>query len=167
MADPEAAGAATDVRDRIWEIADRVDPCMLVTRDGDGQRVRPVFARVRRDENRIYVLSDTHGAKLDQIAANPRVALAFSDARANDHVVIYGTARVLDDHAKIAALWRFTDKAFWKTPDNPDLRLIAVEPDAAELWDGSDLLITGAKIIAERLSGAKAELVENRRIDDL
>jgi general stress protein 26 len=167
MADIEAAGAKPDVRDRIWEIADRLDPCMLVTRDRDGQRVRPVFARVRRAEGRIYVLSDTKGTKLAQIEANPRVTLAFSDERANDYVVIYGTARILDDHAKIAELWRFTDKTFWETPDNPDLRLIAIEPDAAELWDGSNLLVTGAKIIAERLSGAKVALVENRKVDNL
>lgn len=83
MADP-------DIIDRIWTIADRLDPCMLVTREGEGQRVRPVFARVRREEGAIYILSDTKGSKLDQIGENPNVSLAFSDARANDYVVICG-----------------------------------------------------------------------------
>lgn len=167
MAHPETHGADPDVLDRIWAIADRLDPCMLVTRDGDGQRVRPVFARVRRDEGRIYILSDTKGTKLDQIAANPRVSLAFSDERANDYLVIDGVARISDDRQKIGELWTFSDKSFWKSPDNPDLRLIAVEPDSAELWDGSNLLVTGAKILAERLAGAKPHLVENRKVDQI
>lgn len=160
MADP-------DVIDRIWKLADSLDPCMLVTRDGDGQRVRPVFARVRRDEGLIYILTDTKGVKLDQIAANPAVSLAFSDIRANDYAVIDGTARILDDTGKAEDLWRTSDQSFWKSPDNPDLRIIAVEPTGAELWDGSNLLVTGAKMLAERIAGAKVELVENATVDTL
>lgn len=45
--------------------------------------------------------------------------------------------------------------------------MIAVRPVAAELWDGSNLLITGAKMLAERLVGAKVELVQNARVDRL
>lgn len=153
-----------DVVERIWKIAERVDPCMLVTRDGDEHRVRPVFARVRRDEGRIYVLTDTRGEKLDQIAEHPKVSLAFADIRANDYVVIEGTARILDDQPKIEALWRFADKSFWDTPDNPDLRAIEVRPTGAEIWDGSNRLITGAKVLAERLLGAEVELVENAKV---
>lgn len=156
-----------DVIDRIWTLADKLDPCLFVTRDGEGQRVRPVFARVRRDEGAIHVLTDTQGCKLDQIEANPHVSLAFSDERANDYAVIYGTARVSHDPAKARDLWRFSDETFFKSPDNPDLRVITVTPDSAELWDGSNLLVTGAKMLAERLAGVKTQLVENAKVDRL
>lgn len=156
-----------DVTQRIWTLADKLDPCMFVTCEGDGQRARPVYARVRQDEGAIYVLSDTKGCKLDQIATNPHVSLAFSDSRANDYVVITGTAQVAHDPAKARDLWRFSDETFWKSPDNPDLRVITVTPVSAELWDGSNLLVTGAKMLAERLTGAKTQLVENARVDRL
>ena len=156
-----------DVTDRIWTMADKLDPCMFVTHDGDGQRVRPVYARVRRDEGAIYILSDIQGCKLDQIQANPNVSLAFSDERANDYVVINGTAEVRHDPEKARDVWRFSDETFFKSPDNPDLRVIAVTPVAAELWDGSNLLITGAKMLADRLVGTKSELVENAKVDRL
>jgi general stress protein 26 len=157
----------SDVIDRIWNIADKLDPCMFVTRDGDGQRVRPVYARVRRDEGAIYVLSDSKGCKLDQIEANPHVSLAFSDERANDYVVINGMAEARHDPEKARDVWRFSDETFFKSPDNPDLRVITVRPVSAELWDGSNLLISGAKLLAERLLGAKTQLVENARVDRL
>lgn len=157
----------SDVIDRIWTIADKLDPCMFVTRDGDGQRVRPVYARVRRDEGAIYVLSDSKGCKLDQIEANPHVSLAFSDERANDYVVINGMAEARHDPEKARDVWRFSDETFFKSPDNPDLRVITVRPVSAELWDGSNLLISGAKLLAERLLGAKTQLVENARVDRL
>lgn len=156
-----------DVTDRIWTMADKLDPCMFVTRDGDGQRVRPVYARVCRDEGAIYILSDIQGCKLDQIQANPNVSLAFSDERANDYVVINGTAEVRHDPEKARDVWRFSDETFFKSPDNPDLRVITVTPVAAELWDGSNLLITGAKMLADRLVGTKSELVENAKVDRL
>lgn len=156
-----------DVTDRIWTLADKLDPCMFVTCEGEGQRVRPVYARVRREEGAIYILSDTKGCKLDQIAANPHVSLAFSDTRANDYVVVNGTAQVSHDPDKARDLWRFSDETFFKSPDNPDLRVITVTPVAAELWDGSNLLVTGAKMLAERLVGAKTQLVENAKVDRL
>ena len=156
-----------DVIDRIWTLADKMDPCIFITRDGDGQRARPVYARVRRDEGAIYVLTDTKGCKLDQIDENPRVTLAFSDERANDYVVINGTAQARHDPEKARDLWRFSDETFFSAPDNPDLRVITVLPTSAELWDGSNLLISGAKMLAERLVGAKTELVENAKVDRL
>ena len=122
---------------------------------------------MRRDEGAIYILSDIQGCKLDQIQANPNVSLAFSDERANDYVVINGTAEVRHDPEKARDVWRFSDETFFKSPDNPDLRVIAVTPVAAELWDGSNLLITGAKMLADRLVGTKSELVENAKVDRL
>lgn len=165
MADPETPDP--QIIDRIWTLADRLDPSMLITRDGDHIRARPVFARVRRDEGAIYILSDTKGDKLDQIEAHPRVTLAFSDERANHYAVIEGTAHISHDPEKLRELWRFSDETFWKTPDNPDLRIISVLPEAAELWDGSHLLVTGAKILAERLAGIRVQLVENARVSRL
>ncbi|WP_207102068.1 pyridoxamine 5'-phosphate oxidase family protein [Paracoccus shandongensis] len=156
-----------DVTDRIWTLADKLDPCMFVTGDGDGQRARPVYARVRRDEGAIHILTDTNGCKLDQIAANPNVSLAFSDTRANDYVVISGTAEARHDPAKARDVWRLSDETFFKSLDNPDLRVITVRPTRAELWDGSNLLVSGAKMLAERLLGARTELVENARVDRL
>lgn len=165
MPDPDMPDP--DVTDRIWTLADKMDPCMFVTRDGDRHRVRPVFARVRRDEGAVYVLSDTQGHKLDQIGENPHVSLAFSDERANEYVVIDGTATVRHDPAKARDLWRFSDETFFKSPDNPDLRVITVIPESAELWDGSNLLVTGVKMLAERLTGAKVQLVENAKVERL
>lgn len=156
-----------DVIDRIWALADRMDPCMFVTTTNDRAHARPVFARVRKNEGAIYVLTDINGHKLDQIAENPAVLLAFSDERGNDYAVIHGTAKVEQDAAKAKDLWRYSDETFFKSPDNPDLRVVTVRPDSAELWDGSHLVITGAKILAERLVGADVELVENAKVDHL
>ncbi len=156
-----------DVVERIWKIAERIDPCLLVTREHDRERVRPVFARVQREEGVICILTDTGGTKIDQIEQHPQVTLAFADIRANDYVVIEGTARVTNDRGRIDDLWRFSDESFWDTPDNPELRVITVTPNDAELWDGSNRLVTGAKVLAERVVGVEVELVENAKVDEI
>lgn len=157
----------TTAIDKIWELADKLGPCLLVTWDGEWQRVRPVYARTRRDEGRIYILTDTSGEKHEQIERFPQVSLAFADPQANDYVVINGLATVSSDREKIEEVWRFSDEAFWEAPDDPNLRLITVEPRDAELWDGSNVVLTGAKMIAERFLGAKVQLVENRKVDQI
>lgn len=157
----------TTAIDKIWELADKLDPCLLVTWDGEWQRVRPVYARTRRDEGRIYILTDTSGEKHEQIERFPQVSLAFADPQANDYVVINGLATVSSNREKIEEVWRFSDEAFWEAPDDPNLRLITVEPRDAELWDGSNVVVTGAKMIAERFLGAKVQLVENRKVDQI
>ncbi|MCL7080192.1 pyridoxamine 5'-phosphate oxidase family protein, partial [Escherichia coli] len=67
-------------------------------------------------------------------------SLAFADPQANDYVVINGLATVSSDREKIEEVWRFSDEAFWEALDDPNLRLITVEPRDAELWDGSNVV---------------------------
>jgi general stress protein 26 len=153
--------------DRIWELAKSIDFCMFVTWDGERQRARPLSARPNRDEHRIFFLTDVHGAKDEQIERFPKVTMAFSDIRAHDYVVITGTARVSDDRARIRDLWTRADEAWWDSADDPNIRVIAVEPEDAELWKGPNRLVAGAKMLAAAVSGAKVDFGENRKVDRL
>jgi general stress protein 26 len=153
--------------DRIWELAKSIDFCMFVTWDGERQRARPLSARPNRDEHRIYFLTDVDGAKDEQVERFPKVTMTFSDIRAHDYVVITGHARVSDDRAKIEELWTRADQAWWDSPDDPSIRLITVEPDDAELWEGPNRLVAGAKMLTAAVTGAKVDMGENRKVDHL
>jgi general stress protein 26 len=167
MAETETTISAEDAVDAIWELAKSIDFCMFVTWDGERQRARPLSARPRRDEGRIYFLADVEGAKDEQIARFPKVALAFADIHGHDYVAITGTASVSNDRARIAELWTAADRAWWDDADDPAIRLIAVEPEDAELWKGSNRLVTGARLVAATVTGAKAHLGENVKVDHI
>jgi general stress protein 26 len=158
---------ADEAIDTIWKLAKQIDFCMFVTWDGERQRARPLSARPRREEGRIYFLIDVAGAKDDQIERFPIVTLAFADIRAHDYVTITGRATVGNDRAKIAELWGAADKAFWKGPEDASIRLLSVEPDDAELWKGSNRLVAGAKLLTAAVTGAKVDLGENVKVDHL
>ncbi len=144
-----------EVVDRVWELAKKIDFCMFVTWDGEQQRSRPLSARVYRDENAIYFLVDKDGSKNQQVEEFPKVSLGFSDIGAMKFLTIAGTAELSNDRAKIADLWSEFDKAWWDGADDPDIRLLTVTPEDAELWDSPGRVVATAKMLAAAVTGAK------------
>ncbi len=156
--------SAREARDRVWEIARKINICMLVTWDGERQRARPLAANVIREENAIYFLTDVKGMKDDQIELFPTVTLAFADTSGNKYVSITGRATVTNDRKKIGELWTPDNKAFWDSKDDPAIRLITVQPEDAEVWDSPGLVVSTVKMLAAAVTGAKAELGNNRKV---
>ena len=158
---------AEEAIDRIWDLAKSIDICMFITWDGSAQRARPLCARPNRDEGRIFSSSTSPAPRTTQIERFPIVTLAFSDIRAHDYVVITGRATVSTDRARIAELWSSADKAWWDSADDPSIRPLTVEPGDAELWNGANRLVAGAKMLAAAVTGAKVDFGENVKVDHL
>src|SRR5262249_22710176 len=74
--------------DRVWEIMEDISVCMVTTHAGGRMRSRPMHAIPDRDDNAIYFITDTRGAKDDEIAAAPDVCLAFADIGDNTYLSI-------------------------------------------------------------------------------
>ncbi|MFO1144756.1 MAG: pyridoxamine 5'-phosphate oxidase family protein [Amaricoccus sp.] len=164
---PEDRMTDAEAVDTIWKRAGEIDFCMFVTWDGERQRARPMSARPRRDEHRIYFLADANGRKDDQLARFPKVTLAFADNAAHDYIAITGAATVSEDRAKIRDLWTGTDRAWWDDADDPAIRLIAVTPEDAELWQGPHGILATAKLVAAAATGATSDFGENVKVDHL
>src|SRR5690242_16195381 len=98
-----ADNAARDT-DRVWDLMKRIGFAMLVTRDGEKLRARPMSAYLERGSNAIYFLTDARRHKDEEIARNPNVNLAFADAGSQKYVSVSGTAVVSNDRAKIREL---------------------------------------------------------------
>jgi general stress protein 26 len=148
----------SEVEDRAWELMKKIDICMFVTWDGEQQRARPLSARTDRDAHAIHFLVDKDGEKNAQIAEFPTVSLGFSDIGAMKFVTISGTAAISNDRAKIHELWSDFDKAWWDSENDPDIRLLTVTPEDAELWDSPGKLVATAKMLAAAVTGAKPQV---------
>ncbi len=57
--------------DRAWDLMKKIGFAMLVTRDGDKLRARPMSAYLERESNAIYFLTDARRHKDEEIARNP------------------------------------------------------------------------------------------------
>jgi general stress protein 26 len=150
--------------DRAWELMRKIGFAMLVTRDGDKLRARPMSAYLEREENKIYFLTDARRHKDDEIARNPGVNLSFADASGQKYVSLTGTAVVSNDRAKIKELFSTSAKAWWDSAEDPNIRVLKITPDDAEYWDSPGTIISYVKMAAAAATGAQPDIGENRKV---
>ncbi|MDB5640944.1 MAG: ral stress protein [Hyphomicrobiales bacterium] len=151
----ENAKTPAEIEDRVWELSEKIDFCMLTTWDGESQHSRPMSARVNRAERAVHFLVDVEGRKNRHIEKYPRVGLTFSDTAGNKYVALSGNATISNDRAKIKELWSDFDRAWWDDETDPSIRLLTVHPEDAELWDSPNRLVASAKMLTAAVTGAK------------
>jgi general stress protein 26 len=136
-----------------------------MTRFPGGLRARPLEARPDRQTGVIWFVTDVRGLKDDEIEAHPEVCLTFVDAKQKAYLSITARAAVHDDHAQARAIWKKTDDAWWSGPDDPNVRVLRVEPATAELWDGpASAAVAAYEFAKARITGEKPNLGENRKV---
>jgi general stress protein 26 len=143
---------------------EKIGFAMLVTRDGDRLRARPMSAYVERDKNAVFFLTDARQHKDDEIARHPGVNLSFADASSQKYVSLTGTAVVSNDRAKIKDLFSTPAKAWWQSADDPNIRVLKITPDDAEFWNSPGTVISYVKMAAAAVSGTRPEIGENRKV---
>jgi general stress protein 26 len=152
--------------EKVWDLMRKIDFCMLVTQEDGKLRSRPMSARVREEEHRVYFLTDTSGVKDEIIRDNPDVCLAFADKGGASFVSLSGHAEVSSDRAKIHDLWDNDAKAWWESPDDPRIRLITVTPEDAQYWDSPGKLAIMVAMAASAVTGKRPDDIgENRKVD--
>ena len=151
-------------QDRVWQLMDKIGFAMLVTRDGDKLRARPMSAHTERDNNAVYFLTDARRHKDDEIASNPSINLSFADAGAQKYVSLSGTAVVSNDRAKIKELWSTPAKAWWDSAEDPNIRVLKFTPDDAEFWDSPGTVISYVKMAAAAVTGSRPDIGDNRKV---
>lgn len=157
------ANTARDI-ERAWDLMKKIGFAMLVTRDGDKLRARPMSAYLERENNAILFLTDARRHKDEEIARNPNINLSFADAGSQKYVSVTGTAAVSNDRAKIKQLFSTPARAWWDSADDPNIRLLRVTPDDAEFWDSPGLVISYVKMAAAAVAGTRPDLGDNRKV---
>lgn len=145
----------TDSQAKVWQLMQDIGICMLVTKTGGGLRSRPVAAHPQEDVGIVYVLTDVRGHKDDEVESNPDVCLAFAHPGDNAYVSLTGRATVADDRSKIRELWNVFAKAWWSSPDDPNIRLLKIEPQSAEYWDSPGKIVASAIMAFKAITGAE------------
>ena len=101
---------------------------MLATIDGEQPRLRPV-SPVRTDGFTVYIANLRTYHKTTEIAANPRVELAYMDQDHNQ-VRITGKAEVVTDRPLLQEIWDSYKllQQFLGSLDNPELIIYRIVP---------------------------------------
>lgn len=163
MATDTAANEPRDIA-RVWELMKSIGFAMLVTREGEKLRSRPMAAYVERDEQTIYFLTDARHHADDEVARAPAVNLAFADTSGQKYVSLSARAAVSNDRAKIKELFGTPARAWWDSPDDPNIRVLKIMPEEAEFWDSPGKLVTYVKMAAAAMTGTRPDLGDKRKV---
>lgn len=100
----------------------------LASMDGDQPRVRPV-SPVRTEGFTVYVANLRSYHKTVEIAANPKVELAYLDPH-HDQVRITGVAEVVTDRGVLQSIWDENPllRQYLGSLDNPELIVYRIRP---------------------------------------
>ena len=125
--------------DKLDKLLDELSTAMLVTQADDGQlRSRPMHITDHDAGAELVFATAADSGKVEEIRDDARVNLAIAED--NVFCSISGTARVSNDRGKIRSLWsKPWEVWFPEGPDDPDIRLIVVQPQQAEYWDQSGM----------------------------
>ena len=149
--------------DRVWELMKKITFCMLANRNGKVLRSRPMAAYLRREDDAIYFLTDARHHKDDEIRQYPQICAAFADTGGH-YVSVSGHATVSNDRAKIKELWSTSAKAWWDSPDDPNIRVLALTPEEAEYWDGPGTIVGYIKMAAAVVTKTRPDYGEHHKV---
>ncbi|HEX2167959.1 MAG TPA: pyridoxamine 5'-phosphate oxidase family protein [Longimicrobiales bacterium] len=121
--------------EELYELIDDIEIAMLTTRRPDGRLVsRPMATQERAAGADLWFVTSTDTEKLDELATDPNINLAYYDNKSREYVSVSGTARTVGDREKIRELYKPDWKAWFPgdgansgTPDDPRIVLIAVD----------------------------------------
>ena len=118
-----------EVRELALATMKRAKFPMLATVEGDQPRLRPI-SPVKTDGFTIYVANLRRYAKTEQLAANPKAELCYTD---DDHhqVRITAEASLVTDASLLKEIWDSNPllRAYLRTPENPELIIYRFTPN--------------------------------------
>jgi general stress protein 26 len=157
---------ATAPDTKLRELLDEFGVGMLVTRTADGSlRARPMALAEAEPDGTLWFATDRHSGKVDELERDGHVAVTMQSK--TKFVSLSGTARAVDDRARLSRLW----KAEWKVwfpggKDDPNITLLRVDGTAGEYWDNSGA--SGLKYLIEAgkalLSGERPDVGDDPKV---
>lgn len=139
---------------------------MLVTRTEGGElRSRPMALAEVESDGTVWLLTDRHSNKLDEISRDAHVNVTAQSS--SKFVSISGAANQVEDREKIAELWNEAWKVWFPGgPNDPNLVLISINSTTGEYWDNSGL--SGIQYLLKAgkayLTGSRPEVGDDPKI---
>lgn len=152
--------------DKIKELTEGIDFCMLTTNDGGVLRSRPMSTQQTDFDGDLWFFTSEDTHKVAEIENDNRVAVAYSNGGKNIFVSISGKGSISKDKAKMEELWSPVLKAWFPEGlDDPKLCLLKVESEQAEYWEGSSsTLVQLFGMVKAIATGQEADYGENEKV---
>ena len=137
-----------ELEKKLWH-ALKSDRTLMLGIDGveDGHS-RPMTAQFEEDRSPIWFFTGADNAIVKNLAADSRAIAAFTSKGHDLFASIKGSLRIDNDRAVIDRLWNKWIEAWFKGgKDDPNLVLLRLDADTAEVWLNENNLLAGVKML--------------------
>ena len=151
---------------KLWELIKSTKFAMLTTEDGEHLRSRPMAASQSSFDGTLWFFTKASSHKVDEVQADQRVGVSYSDPSAQNYVSMSGRATLVQDRAAIDEHWsELLATWFPKGKDDPDVALLRVDITQAEYWDApNSTMVHAYGYLKAKLTGTPPASGENEKI---
>lgn len=123
----------------LRRMVDKAKVAMLTTVSAEGRlRSRPLHTERMDEDGMLWFIVNAAAPKVGEIQDHRgEVGVSYVDLEKQNFVSLTGTAHLVHDAAKKAALWgRISEAWFPHGKEDPSIALLKVVPERGEYWDG-------------------------------
>lgn len=160
----------------LYDLIDGVDVAMFTTRRPDGQLVsRPMATQRRTAGTDLWFVTNWDTHKLEELAFDPHVNVAYFRPRTGEWVSVSGTAIISRDRQLVHGLYEPTWRAWFGDeggarnggPDDPRIVLILVEAESVTyLKQDRPLPIVLFEVVKGMITGSRPPVGDLREISE-
>jgi general stress protein 26 len=160
--------ARTASIEKLREMIKGINFAMMTTARSDGTlHSRPMATQQIEFDGDLWFFTGKASTKVHEIKADQHVNLSYADPDKNRYVSIAGRASMVRDRAKAKELWNpFYRTWFPKGLDDPNLALMRVTVDDAEVWDSpSSMMVHLYGVVKATLTGKRPKIGDHRKMN--
>lgn len=153
--------------EKLREMIKGIKFAMMTTIRPDGTlHSRPMATQQFEFDGNLWFFTGKASTKVHEIKSDQHVNLSYADPDGNRYVSIAGRARIVRDRAKAKQLWNpFYRTWFPKGLDDPNLALMKVKVENAEMWDSpSSMMVHLYGIVKATMTGKRPKIGDHRKM---
>jgi len=137
-----------ELETKFWKHL-KSDMTVMLGIDGveDGH-TRPMTAQLDGERGPIWFFTSKENTLVNELDQNRRAIATFTSKGHDLFATVHGSLRVDADRATIDKLWnRFVAAWFEGGKDDPNLCLLRLDPENAEIWLDGSSVVAGVKML--------------------
>lgn len=158
-----------EAQEKLKSIVDKIDVGNICTYDANSEfpHVVPMSRQEVDEDGNIWHICSAESETYKNLEQNKKISLIYGDPKDYTFISIHGEASLSRDQERIDKYWnKIMELWFHKGKEDPNIRLIKVDPEEAHYWDsGSNKLATLFGMLKQVITGERKDIGEEGELN--
>ena len=154
MHNDQATPNEQEIKEKFWKALKSDMTVFLGLAEGDDGHARPMTAQLEEDgwkgdnySGPIWFFTSTDNGLYQQIHGSSRAMAHFTSKGHEVWATVHGNLSTSQDKTTIDRLWNRFVAAWYDGKDDPQIALIRLDPENAEIWIDASSIVAGIKML--------------------